>query len=288
MIAYRLADGGPKVRREDQVLWQGAWAAVGLFDALPEDPHFRSSGVPGEHLFVFPCTSVRIEREGERPFVADRTTVTFYDPHQVYTRSVVSPRGDRDHWFGLAPDIFDEILFETGHRRHGTTFFPFARGAADLTTYARQNRLVRRLAQARPASALAVEEAVLDLATRVLRNAAPARRRETIPTASQRALAERAMRILAERWMEPRRLSELAADLGCRPYHLSRVFRRVTGRTLHAHREQLRLSRALLELDSRRGDLAALALDLGYSSHSHFTAAFRRSVGCSPSAWAQR
>ena len=32
----------------------------------------------------------------------------------------------------------------------------------------------------------------------------------------------------------------------------------------------------------RRDDLTALALDLGFSSHSHFTAAFRRAFGRPP------
>lgn len=276
------------MRREDQVLWQGDWATVGLFEARPEDPHFRCSGPPGEHLFVFPCTSVRIERDGERPFVADRTTVTFYEPDQVYTRSVVSPRGDRGHWFGLAPEVFDEVLSETGQRRHGERLLSFAKRPATVETYARQSLLVRRLTRLEPRCELAVEETVLRLVTSVLRDAASSRAADPTPTAPQRRLAERAVGSLAQRWMEPMRLAELAADLGCRPYQLSRVFRRVTGRTLHTHREHLRLSRALLELESRRGDLASLALDLGYSSHSHFTAAFRRALGCPPSAWAQR
>jgi AraC-like DNA-binding protein len=45
---------------------------------------------------------------------------------------------------------------------------------------------------------------------------------------------------------------------------------------------QLRLSRALVELP-HANDLTALALDLGFSSHSHFTAAFRRMFQCTPS-----
>jgi AraC-like DNA-binding protein len=45
---------------------------------------------------------------------------------------------------------------------------------------------------------------------------------------------------------------------------------------------QLRLARALIELPDS-DDLTALALDLGFSSHSHFTLAFRRAFGCTPS-----
>jgi len=38
----------------------------------------------------------------------------------------------------------------------------------------------------------------------------------------------------------------------------------------------------LIDLPSA-DDLTSLALDLGFSSHSHFTLAFRRAFGCTPS-----
>lgn len=37
-----------------------------------------------------------------------------------------------------------------------------------------------------------------------------------------------------------------------------------------------------------RGDFAGLALELGFSHHAHFTAAFRAAFGFSPAAWARR
>jgi AraC family transcriptional regulator len=65
-------------------------------------------------------------------------------------------------------------------------------------------------------------------------------------------------------------------------FHLCRTFRAVTGQTIHAYRTQLRL-RAALERVEYASDLSAVALDLGFSSHSHFTAAFRRAFGVTPS-----
>jgi AraC-like DNA-binding protein len=44
---------------------------------------------------------------------------------------------------------------------------------------------------------------------------------------------------------------------------------------------RLRLARAL-DLLSRYEDLTTLSMDLGFSSHSHFTAAFRRAYGRTP------
>jgi len=52
---------------------------------------------------------------------------------------------------------------------------------------------------------------------------------------------------------------------------------------LHAYRNQLRLRAALESLAERHADLTGIALDLGFSSHSHFTETFRRTFGRTPS-----
>jgi AraC family transcriptional regulator len=75
-------------------------------------------------------------------------------------------------------------------------------------------------------------------------------------------------------------LAELA---GCSPFHLCRIFRGRTGQSLRQFRLQQRLGTALGRLGDGEEDLAALACDLGFSSHSHMTAAFRQSLGASPS-----
>jgi AraC family transcriptional regulator len=78
-------------------------------------------------------------------------------------------------------------------------------------------------------------------------------------------------------------LARIAAAVGYSMFHLCRSFRQATGLTLHDYREQLRLRLALERLEQGECDLSRLALDLGYSSHSHFTAGFRRSFGAPPS-----
>jgi AraC-like DNA-binding protein len=50
------------------------------------------------------------------------------------------------------------------------------------------------------------------------------------------------------------------------------------------YQRQLRIRRALALLP-HTDDLARLALDLGFASHSHFTAAFRAATGVTPSAY---
>jgi AraC family transcriptional regulator len=77
-------------------------------------------------------------------------------------------------------------------------------------------------------------------------------------------------------------LATIAQAAACSPFHLSRLFRRHTGRSLHAHRDDLRMMLALQRLQGGETNLARLAVDLGYAHHSHFSAAFKRRFGTAP------
>jgi AraC family transcriptional regulator len=77
-------------------------------------------------------------------------------------------------------------------------------------------------------------------------------------------------------------LADVARHAGASPAYLTDVFRRAEGAPLHRYLVQLRLARALVDLPGT-SDITSLALALGFSSHSHFTAAFRRAFGSTPS-----
>jgi AraC-like DNA-binding protein len=77
-------------------------------------------------------------------------------------------------------------------------------------------------------------------------------------------------------------LAQLAHDVGAGAFHLARVFRRLTGLSLHEYRTQLRLRAALLALPES-DSLADLAVSVGFSSHSHLSDMFRRHFEVSPS-----
>lgn len=79
-------------------------------------------------------------------------------------------------------------------------------------------------------------------------------------------------------------IDALARVAHCSPFHLCRIFRRGTGQSLRQYRLQQRLSNALGRLGEGEEDLAALACDLGFNSHSHMTEAFRQALAVSPRA----
>jgi AraC-like DNA-binding protein len=105
-------------------------------------------------------------------------------------------------------------------------------------------------------------------------------------SAARRALRERVDEcrwLLVARMAEPLGLGALGRAVGVSPWHLHRAFRAVTGSPIHRYRTQLRVRAALDRLAEGETDLTRLALDLGFSSHAHFTTAFRRVFGCTPS-----
>jgi AraC family transcriptional regulator len=77
-------------------------------------------------------------------------------------------------------------------------------------------------------------------------------------------------------------LSQIASDLGVTSIYLTQCFKRSEGMPLYRYQTLLRLSRALDRLPER-DDITDLAFELGFSSHSHFTAVFRNELGTTPS-----
>jgi AraC-like DNA-binding protein len=97
-----------------------------------------------------------------------------------------------------------------------------------------------------------------------------------------RRVVTRATELLQERFRERLPLAEVARAACSSPAHLTRLFRRYTGVTLHAYQTRLRLVAALDSVLEPGVDLSALAFELGFSSHSHLTASFRRELGSTP------
>ncbi len=273
----------------DHLLFQGSLATIGAFRAPPDHPHFSDSGPIQNWVFVFPRTSVWIRHEGEEGFVCDPTSVSFYNRGQVYRRGRITEDGDRCEWFAVPPEVILEAMrpFEPTAEEHPERPFSFSRGPSAAATYARQRRLVQRLLARDGIDPLEVEETVLGLLDDVLASAYRGLRadpRHSPATGrSHRELVENARALMASIYRETTQLREIAAALSVAPGHLSRVFRRLTGTTLHEYRAQLRLRAALEGLILPESDLTQLAFDFGYSSHSHFTERFRRIFGITPS-----
>jgi AraC-like DNA-binding protein len=100
-------------------------------------------------------------------------------------------------------------------------------------------------------------------------------------SAGKQKLVDRAKLLLSADPMRRWTLSEIGAEVGVSPVYLTQLFRQVEGMPLYRYQLRLRLACAL-DLLGRCDDLTSLSLDLGFSSHSHFTAAFRQAYGRTP------
>jgi AraC-like DNA-binding protein len=97
-----------------------------------------------------------------------------------------------------------------------------------------------------------------------------------------RERVDRALSILNEDLSAPPTLEELGRRVGCSPFHLSRTLSAETGMTIPQYLRQRRMERAAELLRSGRRNVTEAALEVGYSSLSHFSAAFHETFGCCP------
>jgi AraC-like DNA-binding protein len=274
----------PLLATVDRVVRRTGSVAVGAFRCPRRHPLFADSGPIENDVFVFPRTRVTIAHAGGRRFAADATVVTLYNRGQAYVRGAVDDAGDHCDYFAVERDLALEAAL--AHDADVDRPFRFDHAPVPAGTYLRQRALFESLARGEAVSDLEVEETVVGLLVSVL-DAAYAARGATIRTGDEgdeEDVVRRTRLALGERLGEGLSLAALAREVGVSRGRLCRVFRRRTGTTLHAYREQVRLRAALEALGSpHSADLTGLALDLGYSSHSHFSANFRRAFGFPPS-----
>jgi AraC family transcriptional regulator len=83
-------------------------------------------------------------------------------------------------------------------------------------------------------------------------------------------------------------VASLAAACRISARHLMRGFKAATGLTVHQYVTEVRLQRARELLEASRLPLKAIAAELGFSSPSHFSAAFVTSLGVTPSAYREQ
>jgi AraC-like DNA-binding protein len=112
-----------------------------------------------------------------------------------------------------------------------------------------------------------------------------ARRRSREPA---RRTVARATAFLAAHVDRAVTLAELGAAAHCSPYHLTTLFRRITGLPLHRYHLRWRLLLALERIGRGERRLLDVALEFGFASASHFSNAVRATFGAPPSRLAVR
>jgi AraC family transcriptional regulator len=235
--------------------------------------------VTSTHL-VFPYRGVYRRHVGRDQTVADANHVLFFNAEEGYQVSHPLVGGDASLDLALAEPILldlaparllnrsDPPRFRRQHQR----IDPRAQALVALLRHTLQKRTIEPL-----------EAESLSL-TLVCSSLGPRTSTEPRSTWSRRRLADRVKVLLASDFARRWTLAQIAAEIGGSPVYLTQVFQQVEGVPLYRYHLRLRLARAL-DLIPQYDDLSALALNLGFSSHSHFTAAFRQAYGRSPSSF---
>lgn len=226
---------------------------------------------------VYPYRGVFMRHVGRNDTVAEANQMLFFNAAQGYRISHPIDGGDACIDLSIDDALLAELapkdqiqpgeLF--GFRRQRRRIDPRAQALVALLRHG----LHRKAAETLEAETLALTLVRRSLGERTSHAAGASVGRQKLVDRAKLALSSD----LARRWT----LAEIAAEVGVSPVYLTQVFQQVEATPLYRYQLRLRLARAL-DLLGQYDDLTALGLELGFSSHSHFTSSFRQTYGQTP------
>ncbi|MFL6260088.1 MAG: helix-turn-helix transcriptional regulator [Thermoanaerobaculia bacterium] len=262
-----------------QWLFKSPRLGITLWDCSHRNRELSEERRQPWHVISFIHSGAFVLHTRGRSAVIDATSVLLHNPGEPFRSE--HPFGCHDHGSSIVVqrELLLDLLGPDGQ-------FPATHVHGLFRAQLLQRLLVRSLGNGTPREPMAIEEAALKVLREVLKGDSPqalkhrAVRRE--PSRARRRYAEDAKALLQQRFRERLQLEDIARSLYVSPYHLCRLFREETGVPIHSYLNRLRLREALEPIAEGEADLSELAAGLGFSSHSHFTAAFRKELGMSP------
>ena len=220
-----------------------------------------------------------------------RNTVSFY--HRAEEPLIAKRTANERHQFLTVEYSCQFLAKHLGDAK--ATLHPLVRGAMDGTTRSQvtggtvrltsqQLQLIATLKQPpiyTAAQSVWYQCKALELAVTFLVKP----EEEFFCTRQQRLAQERVEQVtflLKQNLATPPSLEELGRKIGCSHFYLSRIFSAQTGQTITHYLRQLRMEKAAELLKSSEYNVTEVALEVGYNSLSHFSAAFQETFGCCP------
>jgi AraC-like DNA-binding protein len=280
----------------DAALHVGERIALGAFETQRPPGAAPVSHRIGAFSLSFHLTATRKQWGLGRTSVVGPNWVAFNDVGDEYRSQALGADGLRCAWFAMPAGVAQALIDEWAPRlstRAGLRVFPFAHAPVDAATVMRHRLLQRYAAHTPRPDPLLIEEIALDIAGQALRALATSLERTTRSIARPRCerrrieIVEAVKGLLEREYWRNFTLAEVAAHVHTSPFHLARLFRRQTGSSLREYHLRMRLGRALERLEWPGIEVSAVAMELGFASHSHLSDAFRRQFGISPSGYAR-
>lgn len=263
---------------------------------------FRCGGTPvcsaqeeaaNRDEYAFPLSGLYVRRCAGSVDVADATSVLFFARDEPYEIEHPIDGGDttlivQDMRNGAMADNFE---FERGQ----PDFMPPDNPGSlrlDAIDWRRLVELSRRLSRPGKHDRLTIDEQLLTLVDnirhRAWRGCFSVDRGNGRAENVRREIVGKAAVFMNRNYRDAISIDEISTSAGSSPYRLCRLFREKMGVTLHNYVVRLRLRESLELLRHSRKPLTEIALEVGFSSHSHFGEAFRKSYGQRPSEYRRR
>jgi len=273
---------------QDTILYLGDNFYIGLFDCPRQVQNFNNSGLTEGHLLVFPYCPVQITHVDKRTVLADQNSIMFYNQGQEYSRKGLSNYGDYSLFIAFDTQLIIESLAEICPAAVGSANRPirFINSSCPPTARMAQFELASYLQSAVNVDPLLVETQIMELLCICLKEAClhwyPKGVKQKSPNFRHHNLVEETKKILHLNSDQRVTLKQLANQLATTPFHLCRVFHKVSGVSLNKYINRLRLYSSLELIAMNDKDLTRISLDLGFANPSHFAMAFKKHFAITP------
>ena len=251
-------------------------------------PVFINRFVRAEYLRL-DLSSHHFPKDGGRLFlypIADNQ----FNLHLLFMQSDENILRPEVCWIEFLPEFFDmfdeEVLMSNSPFRFDQTTeqqFSICNSSRLLIEQLKQISALTPLLQS-----LQLTEIVVQLLRRSIENitvpftVCPVPACRFLAHETERAKIADAKRIMEQTIDQPLTIKELSRKVAMNECYLKKGFKTLTGRTINEYQQELRITKAKELLQQQGQTVSEVASLLGYSSISHFSAAFKKATGLKP------
>lgn len=260
----------------ETILFENELIKIGGFKLHPNHPRFAKSGFVEKPLVVFPGNSIWIKHKNKDPFVADSSVINLYNRHQEYNRYAIDAKGDDCIWLEASESLLHEMTNDSKNKTFKTENLN-----CDTETFILFRQIISQIIKENYDKEPQLEELSLELFENIGKVLNGNKENKISPV--HKKLVERIKNSVHNNLNQNQSLTQLAKEVYSSPYHICRVFKKITGSGINQYKNHLRLKKVYSEIQKENQDITSLAYKYGFSSHSHLTYNFRKLFGVAPS-----